>query len=55
MLFRSRVQSRADDCYSGVSEVRTLTPMLLTITSPADGSEDLEVPVTVEWYTCGSS
>ena len=49
-----RVQSRADDYYSGVSEVRTLTPMLLTITSPADGSEDLEVPVTVEWYTCGS-
>ena len=50
-----RVQSRADDYYSGVSEVRTVTPMLLTITSPADGSEDLEAPVTVEWYTCGSS
>ena len=29
--------------------------MLLTITSPADGSEDLDVPVTVSWYTCGSS
>ena len=49
-----RVQSCADSCYSGVSEVRAFTPMLLTITSPADGSEDLEVPVTVEWYTCGS-
>ncbi|MBQ6166594.1 MAG: family 10 glycosylhydrolase [Muribaculaceae bacterium] len=50
-----RVQSRADDCYSGVSEVRRVTPMLLTITAPADGTEDLDVPVTVEWYTCGSS
>ena len=49
-----RVQSCADSCYSGVSEVRAFTPMLLTITSPADGSEDLEVPVSVEWYTCGS-
>ena len=49
-----RVQSCADSCYSGVSEVRAFTPMLLTITSPVDGSEDLEVPVTVEWYTCGS-
>ncbi len=49
-----RVQSCADSCYSGVSEVRAFTPMLLTITSPADGSEDLDVPVTVEWYTCGS-
>ena len=29
--------------------------MLLTITAPADGSEDLDVPVTVKWYTCGSS
>ncbi len=49
-----RVQSCADSCYSGVSEVRAFTPMLLTITDPADGSEDLEVPVTVQWYTCGS-
>ena len=49
-----RVQSCADSCYSGVSEVRALTPMLLTITFPADGSEDLDVPVTVTWYTCGS-
>ena len=47
-----RVQSCADSCYSGVSEVRTFIPMLLTITSPADGSEDLEVPVTVTWYNC---
>ena len=50
-----RVQSCADSCYSGVSEVRAFTPMLLTITAPADGSEDLSVPVTVTWYTCGSS
>ena len=50
-----RVQSCADSCYSGVSEVRAFTPMLLTITSPVDGSENLEVPVTVNWYTCGSS
>ena len=49
-----RVQSCADSCYSGVSEVRAFTPMMLTITAPADGSEDLEVPVTVQWYTCGS-
>ena len=49
-----RVQSCADSCYSGVSEVRAFTPMLLTITAPADGSEDLEVPVTVQWYACGS-
>ena len=47
-----RVQSCADSCYCGVSEVRTFTPMLLTILTPADGSEDLEVPVTVTWYTC---
>ncbi len=50
-----RVQSCADSCYSGLSEVRAVTPMLLTILSPADGSEDLEPPVVVEWYTCGSS
>jgi hypothetical protein len=37
-----------------VSEVRAFTPMLLTITSPADGSQDLEVRVTTQWYTCGS-
>ena len=49
-----RVQSCADSCYSGVSEVRAFTPMLLTITSPADGSQDLEVPVTAQWYTCSS-
>ena len=49
-----RVQSCADSCYSGVSEVRAFTPVLLTITSPADGSQDLEVPVTAQWYTCGS-
>ena len=47
-----RVQSCSDSCYSGVSEVRAFTPMLLTITSPADGSEDLDVPVTVTWYNC---
>ena len=29
--------------------------MLLTILAPTDGSEDLDVPVTVQWYTCGSS
>ena len=50
-----RVQSCADSCYSGVSEVRAFTPMLLTITSPADGSEDLQIPVTAQWYTCGSN
>ena len=50
-----RVQSCADSCYSGVSEVRAFTPMLLTILAPTDGSEDLDVPVTVQWYTCGSS
>ena len=50
-----RVQACADSCYSGVSEVRAFTPMLLTITLPSDGSEDLDVPVTVTWYTCGSS
>ena len=50
-----RVQSCADSCYSGVSEVLAFTPMLLTITSPADGSEELDVPVTAQWYTCGSS
>ena len=49
-----RVQSCADSCYSGVSEVRAFTPMLLTITDPADGSEDLEVPITARWYKCGS-
>ena len=35
--------------------MRAFTPMMLTIITPADGSEDLEVPITVEWYTCGSS
>ena len=49
-----RVQSCADSCYSGVSEVRSFTPMLLTITSPADGSEELDIPLTATWYTCGS-
>jgi hypothetical protein len=50
-----RVQSCADSCYSGVSAVLSFTPMLLTITNPANGSEDLDVPVTVQWYTCGSN
>ena len=49
-----RVQSCADSCYSGVSEVRAFTPMLLTILTPADGSEELETPITATWYTCGS-
>ena len=49
-----RVQSCADSCYSGVSERRAVTPMLLAITSPVDGSEDLDVPVMAQWYTCGS-
>ena len=50
-----RVQSCADSCYCGVSAVLSFTPMLLTITNPADGSEDLDVPVMVQWYTCGSN
>ena len=50
-----RVQSCADSCYSGVSEVRAFTPMMLQIINPLDGSEELTPPVTVEWYTCGSS
>ena len=50
-----RVQSCSDSCYSGVSEVRAFTPMMLTVTSPADGSEDLELPVNVLWYDCGSN
>ena len=50
-----RVQSCADSCYSGVSEVRSITTMLLTILEPADGSEELEAPVTISWYNCGST
>ena len=50
-----RVQSCSDSCYSGVSEVRAFTPMMLTITEPADGSEDLQLPVVAKWYTCGRS
>lgn len=50
-----RVQSCADSCYSGVSEVRAFTPMLLTMIHPADGSEDLDAPVTATWYACGST
>ena len=50
-----RVQSCADSCYSGVSGVLAFTPMLLTVTYPADGSEELELPVVAQWYTCGSS
>ena len=50
-----RVQSCADSCYSGVSEVRAFTPMLLTVTSPVDGSEEMDVPVVAQWYTCGSN
>lgn len=50
-----RVQSCADSCYNGVSEVRAFTPLLLTVTSPADGSQDVDVPIVVEWYTCGSN
>ena len=53
--FYWRVQSCDDNHYSGVSEVRSFVPMMLTVTSPADGTEDMVVPVTVEWYTCGSS
>ena len=49
-----RVQACSDSCYSGVSEVRAFTPMLLTITSPVDGSEDLDAPLVAQWYTCGS-
>ena len=49
-----RVQSCADSCYCGVSEVRAVTPMLLTITFPVDGSEEIDVPIVAQWYTCGS-
>ena len=50
-----RVLSCAPECYSGVSQVWAFTPMLLTITAPADGSQELESPVLVQWYNCGSS
>ena len=50
-----RVQLCADGCYSGVSGVLAFTPMLLTVTYPADGSEELALPVVAQWYTCGSS
>jgi len=49
-----RVQSKASKCYSGISETRLLTPMLLTITNPEDGSEELDPNITATWYRCHS-
>ena len=49
-----RVLSCANNHNDGVSEARALTPMLLTITAPAADSEELELPITATWYTCGS-
>ena len=49
-----RVQAKAPARYSGVSEVRCVTPRLLTVTYPADGDEDVPQSFTAAWYTCGS-
>ena len=48
-----RVQSCASKHYSGVSQVRSLVPMLLTVTYPANGQEELSPGFTAQWYTCG--
>lgn len=53
-IYYWRVQSCGDEYYSGVSEVRQLTPMLLSITHPVDDTEDLNPSFTATWYTCGS-
>ena len=44
-----RVQANGPAHTNGISEVRSFTPTLLLVTSPADGSKLLERPVTVTW------
>ena len=50
-----RVVASADQHYSGVSEVRAIKPMRLTITYPVDGQEELNDGFTATWYAVGSS
>ena len=50
-----RVQSNAPRHFSGVSEVRAITPKLLTITYPEDGATDMNTTFTAKWYTVGTT
>lgn len=44
-----RVQASAEGWANGVSQARSVTPILLKITSPANGQKALEPTLTIEW------
>ncbi|MDO4511709.1 MAG: family 10 glycosylhydrolase, partial [Bacteroidales bacterium] len=50
-----RVQAQAPQHYSGVSEIRSIVPMMLTITYPADAEEEVAADFTAKWYNLHSS
>ncbi|MBO6251690.1 MAG: family 10 glycosylhydrolase [Muribaculaceae bacterium] len=49
-----RVQANAPRHFSGLSEVRPITPKLLTITYPEDGATGMNTTFTAQWYTVGT-
>lgn len=44
-----RVQASAEGWANGVSQSRTITPLLLEITEPTDGQKGVETTLTVTW------
>ena len=50
-----RVQACEPQHYSGVSEIRPIVPMMLTVTYPADGEEEVVPNFTAKWYNVHSS
>ncbi len=50
-----RVLAQEPHHYSGVSEIRSIVPMMLTVTYPADGEEEVDPNFTAKWYNLHSS
>ena len=50
-----RVQACEPNHYSGVSEIRPIVPMKVTVTYPADGEEEVAPDFTAKWYNLHST
>ncbi len=50
-----RVLAQEPHHYSGVSEIRSIVPMMLTVTYPADGEEEVDPNFTAKWYALHST
>ncbi len=50
-----RVLAQEPHHYSGVSEIRSIVPMMLTVTYPANGEEEVDPNFTAKWYNLHSA